>query len=106
MDSEGSPTLLNCLMYKLSYYIFGSSLTTVLLQKLISNVPSDPKIRIFQLDDGDGKSVHGCGNRLHEKVHSVPVLMQKTAICDLFRNVYTLREQEASFCITLLVGKF
>ena len=35
-------------------------------------------------------------------LHSVPMLMQKTAICDLFRNVYTLREQEASFCITLL----
>lgn len=23
MDAEGSPTLLNCLMYKLSYYKFG-----------------------------------------------------------------------------------
>ena len=49
----------------------------------------------------DGNSVHGCGNRTHEKVYSLPVLMQKTAICDLFQNVYTHREQEASFCITL-----
>ena len=44
-----------------------------------------PFSTIFQLDDG--KSVHGCGNRLHEEVYSLPVLMQKTAICDLFRNV-------------------
>jgi len=40
VDSAGSPTLLNCLMYKLSYYRFGelqvglAGLLTILCQQL------------------------------------------------------------------------